>query len=224
MATSLENLSKKDSATVSQALQHNARTLKATAEAAAMLGNYGVARSLLILSAEESIKGAILFLKSVGVNVTSKKEIRIALKAHKERHEVAMLFKFFKIVEAFILSDDVEQKSLTKYKWVNQAFQFIEQLSVVTTAILEVGDDFEWWKKADSFKNDGLYVGFKGKLSVPQEITQEDYASAVIKVDDLMKRLRILLLVLKRANDEQKAYVISGLNEALDLVNSKDEK
>src|SRR5687768_10725897 len=98
MALRFENLKGKDTLDVIQALTANAKVLFATADDAALKKNYGVARSLLVLGAEECVKGGLLFLRSIGIKVFTFNEARKALNSHKERHEIAMIVKLFRLL------------------------------------------------------------------------------------------------------------------------------
>lgn len=221
-----ENLSEQEGVLAFEALKANAVVLADTANDASARGSYGVARSLLILSSEEFVKGAILYLKSIGIELFRIKEFQKALRFHKERHEVVMLFKLFKILERIAQMKENSSPSPKQFAWLHKAKHLASQALLLVEVIQEAGSDLDWWKNANDFKNDGLYVDYKNQLLLPQSITKSDFELALTKVKDLQKRFDAFQLILERVSQKKRLELIISLNEGIGfyITQNKENK
>lgn len=211
-----ENLPKNKSISTSEILHANAKTLLATAENAAEIGSYGIARSLAILGSEEYIKGCILYLRGMGINVDKIAEVKKALKQHKERHQLAMLFKLFKIIEGFANFRKFKGPSGIKVSLLNSIPHYLREVQSLMKVMIDVGDDLGWWEKANDYKNEGFYVDYFNGVKSPSSVTVEDYEIAKVKVKDLTQRFRVLKLVFERASsDKDRKELVYLINQAL---------
>ncbi|WP_347160125.1 AbiV family abortive infection protein [Pontibacter chitinilyticus] len=216
--SSLETLSKADSVKAYEALKVNAEALFSTAKDASSKGNYGVARSLLVLGSEEYIKGAVLFLKSIGVNAIKIPELSGVLKNnHKCRHEAAMLLKLLNAVLYFIEWEEFEAQPNRKSSKVTKFLFYAEQVIIKVQSALEEAEDLLWWEQVDNYKNSGFYVGYSEGLLIPQSITQQDFDIAAAKVRKLVKRLRLFQIAYERSNTNEKRLIVQNLNDAVKL-------
>ncbi|MBK0403069.1 AbiV family abortive infection protein [Adhaeribacter sp. BT258] len=219
-----ENLQGEDCVSAYKALKANSKVLFETADNAAAKGNYGVARSLLILGSEEFIKGAILYLNSIGILLFKINDIRKALNNHKERHEVAMLIQLFKLADTFIQVQEYKPTSSSRFKWLNKALSILGQAKIVLDGLGETRSDLDWWDSANEFKNAGLYVDYKEQLLLPKIISESDYSLAKIKVKDFTKRFSLFHIFLDRAPIKERKALIKDLNDGINLYVSSVNK
>ena len=142
----------------------NTRKLFSAADAVST-GNPGLANSLMILCAEECVKGFVLF--AVCANIPVPFLIKPIFSKHWEKHITGKELHNFvrgmsKVLGLFSSKRSVNAKSF---------------LSLVGE-IISVNDSKElnWWDRANDMKNNGLYVDYRGgKFQSPAFIGAETF-------------------------------------------------
>lgn len=131
------------------------------AETAASISEYGIGNSLLILSVEECIKSMILTAGFLGIEIPF--DVSPFFKDHKAKHGQAaeiqpLLNEVWKLKDVFI--DFLKNK--------RSVFDTVVGLTL-TWVFTSIGlkdkplkDFTEWWKQANTQKNNGFYVGYTG--------------------------------------------------------------
>lgn len=169
---------------------NNAGNLFGVAELAAKSAQYGVATSLLILSAEEAIKAGMLLIKqcdpSLGLD-----DIGDYFSKHPVKHRmiasIEIWHSFFDIMlnarlEPIIaLSSKVKLPSKKELKEArDQGVQnLIVALEQLASGASELYSNQAWWNGANIQKNQGLYVNIVGQnWEAPGSITKNDYLKA----------------------------------------------
>lgn len=180
-----ESLGAKECLEVYKHIHHNADEVLKSAKLIAGQQQFGLARSLLILGAEEFIKGTLIFMKGVGVRVNDIPEVRKALNQYKERHEVAV---FYNLVGILIVIGEAVEKEIEptfKNKWANGAWVWLNRIASLSEPFNTVTKKNGWWLKANNFKNEGIYVDYLNELKLPQYVTEEEYGEALFYVKEL---------------------------------------
>lgn len=215
MKKGFENLTKGECLTLVPLMHKNSAILLQTARQASQEGNFGVARSLVVLGSEEYIKGAILFLNGIGVNLFRIKEIRKALNSHKQRHQVAMLFRLFQLWETFKDLEEYKPKKLFKKDWLNDAYSLIEQAAIIILPFGSLVNSMEWWDKADGYKNAGFYVDYFNGPVVPQDVSEQEFKTALRTVEELINKFEEFMSFIKQEDAEVANVLVASLNKGL---------
>lgn len=139
----------------------NAQSHFRVAEASASIGEYGIGNSLLILSVEECVKSMILTAGFLGIEIPF--DVSPFFRDHKTKHGQAaeiqpLLNEVWRLKDIFIdflkskrsVFDTVIGLTLT---WVFTSIGFKDK---------PLKDFTEWWRQANTQKNNGFYVGFNG--------------------------------------------------------------
>lgn len=144
----------------------NAKSLMEIANSAMNLNNFGVATSLCILSAEESIKAIFILQQSKNPN-SKVSDFDKIFRNHRIKHEY--LEEFIKEIDRFRIeslnsyhSYLPDRKSKRSFARKNPKFQeTIDWSEKHYKSLPEMLDMFDWLKKANDEKNKGLYVDIK---------------------------------------------------------------
>lgn len=128
--------------------------------------NYGLANSLLILSAEECIKCFVLL--AVYVNVQVPFEITPIFSRHPAKH-----------VRGKELNGFVKTLSLLLGSFASKKGERIKSILKIVFDMFGGSEDIEWWDNANSEKNKGLYVDFRSEqFHSPLEFTGVTYEAS----------------------------------------------
>ena len=181
-------------------------------ECAKLLANkemFGFAVSHLILAIEELIKYQVVMTKSVNNypfdDVMDPQKRKSIFSDHLTKHELLKEFqesisddfadKFFKTVIAdskgIILEDD---PTISKNRFKAWGFFFNIAGSKMNIPKEQRSSFFEWLKKANGTKNNGLYVNWKNEIletpdnfSIDEYETALSYALSILKQTEFMK-------------------------------------
>jgi AbiV family abortive infection protein len=181
--------------------------------------SYGIASSLLILSAEEAVKaGVTLFLHfDPTIKVTGYKKL---FKDHRVKHAkiiefehtrafmIGMIRQMAKPIITYAKSDEefsIESLQVAQSEGVKAIIAWIQSLIQGNTK-LEYHED--WWKQANTEKNRGFYVDLNestGEWENPQEIPKIQYLKTKSIVEPLLKDISRMERAL-RTKKARKAY------------------
>lgn len=194
------DLTPKESKGKNEVIFKNARQLKKDALLIAGSNkSFSSATSLLILSSEEIIKAILVLLHSEGYKVYKINDARKFFFDHKIRHQLAQLIE---MTAGFIESlDKYENQESTKL--INTKSEgwnsFINGIIDFAKAITPLANSTNRVDKLEDFnnkKNNGLYVGYKDKLIIPQEeineIVYSETKDIVVRIFRVYKILKIL--------------------------------
>ncbi len=144
-------------------------------------GNIGLSNSLLILSAEECIKGFLLVAISFNIQVPFL--IKPIFKRHQAKH-----------IRGKELNDFVRGLSLflgTFSSKRSEQFKTLIGLGL-EAAFGGVSNEADWWDKANDSKNDGLYVEYtNNQFQSPVEIDVRDFETSKVIVGRFISLLDI---------------------------------
>lgn len=194
------NLSSQQSKNIDKVIFHNARQLKKDALLIAKTNkSFSSANSLLILSSEEVIKAILILLHSEGYKVYQITDAKKFFFDHKIRHQLAQLLEMITgFIESVQKYENVSSVKLIKIKnkfWdavINDGLKIIK----ASVPLLESSVRIKDLENFNDNKNNGLYVGYKDLLIVPQEkITETDYRKTkeiIKRIFRVYKTLRIL--------------------------------
>lgn len=226
MSKTFLTLDKNESLEVSIHTIQNAIVLQETAKYAAGNNNFGVATSLMILSIEEVIKAQVLFFQGVGIRVHRIKDANKIFSSHKDKHQIASLLQFSKIIEGFINASNYEPKE-KKYKTgvrfmdsflggLQEVINVLEPFSLISKSIEQMSDNVEWLEKANDIKNWGFYVDYKSEVKLPQDITFNTFEKASSINRECFDLYRIIKLSYEKITDsEGKEILIKSINNDL---------
>ena len=128
--------------------------------------NYGLANSLMILSAEECIKCFVLL--GVYLNVQVPFEISPIFSRHPAKH-----------VRGKELNGFVKTLSLLLGSFASKKGERIKSILGLVFEMFGGSDEIEWWDNANTEKNKGLYVDFRNEqFHSPLEFTLTTYKTS----------------------------------------------
>jgi len=160
----------------------NAKRHYSSAQKIADIGNYGIAKSHLILSVEESIKCMVIVAGYF--NIELQMDIRPIFRDHKAKHLQA--FEIQSFID-FIYSIKLPIKQAIKTKKLNLKLSLMLATGLVLDSVLnrlfsknKKEETKAWWTKANQQKNDGFYVDFKNnEWIIPESISEDDFLQSL---------------------------------------------
>jgi AbiV family abortive infection protein len=194
------DLTSKESKGIDDVIFNNAKQLRKDAILIASTNkSYSSATSLLILSSEEIIKAILVLLHSEGYKVYKINDARKFFFDHKIRHQLAQLIE---MTAGFIESLD-KYKNQEPTKLINTKSEgwnsFLNGIFDLAKVIAPITKSTERIKDLENFndnKNNGLYVGYKDKLIVPQDkVTETDYRKTKEIVDRIFRVYKIVRIL-----------------------------
>lgn len=199
------DLSKEESLNAVPQIQKNAERLSEISRLAAEKEDYGIATSLCILSSEETVKSFIVFLHGNGIDIYLVKKIKDKFSRHPTKHDISIGIDIIK----FITTISSNEKN------------FFKSLLKLTLSYKQLKDSLTWWQGADKLKNRGLYVDYIGKLSLPQEISKEEYNTALNFNLKLKENIEVIKSFFE--NTEKKGLLVNDINKGLkEIYNNPD--
>jgi len=176
----------------------SAKALLKIANKSAEMKEYGIARSLTILSAEEAVKGIIIlnhpFVKE---EYTGWQEI---FKSHSKKHEyisnvIKINYCLTKSIETTNKGKPISEKKLQHLKSINKlAFDTYQWWKKQKDNPLVFEETLKWWDSANQEKNKGFYVD-KGstewhnprKYTCKQFMEAKKYTKVLIELAEFME-------------------------------------
>lgn len=139
----------------------NAQSHFRVAESAALIEEFGIANSLLILSVEECVKSMILTAGFLGIEIPF--NVAPFFKDHKTKHGQAaeiqpLLNDVWKLKDVFI--DFLKNKRSVFDTVIGLALTWV--FTSIGLKDKPLKDFTEWWRQANAQKNNGFYVGYNG--------------------------------------------------------------
>lgn len=134
---------------------------------------YGIANSHLTLGAEEAIKAIIIFFKMTNdpLDITS---IKPFFYKHEVKHQQGMEL-MLKAISNRMGSFGISYLSYALTA-IEKKAKIAEVLKFASGAFIPYGNVEEWWKNANSQKNDGFYVGYQNDMwKAPSAVNRETY-------------------------------------------------
>jgi AbiV family abortive infection protein len=163
----------------------NAKVHFECANKVADAGHFGIANSLLILAAEESIKGMIL--AAVYFNVSLPFEIDLFFRLHKVKHQQAEEMQPF-LGDMQLLSEALagilEQRASSQWGLKVDVGLVLTFFSVINRFFgKERSEVNNFWKKANGAKNRGFYIDIQnGRWIDPVIITESDFHESLKEI------------------------------------------
>lgn len=172
----------------------NSQVLLCGARDASLRNSYGLASSLAVLSAEESVKA----LGIVSQCLTFDKEV-IKLKkyfrSHSHKHKAGLIFIGTIMFSNYLMSEVDIIESDENIPNEEKMEHFLEKAKNLTEKDVSVELDtftkaLSWSKSADSVKQEGLYVDYKnGKWISPSQVSHETYEVQIEFSETLLRLL-----------------------------------
>jgi AbiV family abortive infection protein len=212
--------------------QKSAQSLFETAEDAALKKRYGIANSLMILSAEECIKSAILLAGYF--NVTLPLDVEPFFKDHKTKHdqaaEIQPVINFVWTIREVYINILRDRKS--SYGTVfNMALThlFATIGFKIGSENIQAKDFGKWWKGANTQKNNGFYVGFfNDKWNFPSNATEDTYLQTLDMARPFVESLQIVNQLKAGDNllfSEKKEFTKQEMDESgIKLISSDNQE
>lgn len=194
------DLTQKESKGLNGIIFKNARQLKKDAKLIAEINkSFSSANSLLVLSSEEVIKALLVLLHSEGYKVYKISDASKFFHNHEIRHQLAKLIEMTAgIIESAQKYENRAHVKLFKIKnefWdtiINGSIEVIR----ATVPLLESSSRIKDLENFNDNKNNGLYVGYKDQLIVPQEkVTETEYRKTKEIVERIFKVYKILTIL-----------------------------
>ena len=232
------DLTPKESKGMNDVIFKNARQLKKDALLIAETNkSYSSANSLLVLSLEEVIKAILVLLHSEGYKVYQISDAKKFFFDHKIRHQLAQLIE---MTAGFIESLDKWEKQepikliKTKSEGLNSFLNGIFDFAKAITPLANSTKRIDHLENFNDNKNNGLYVGCKDQLIIPQEkITETDYRKTKEVVERIFRVYKILRILyhpsIHSRKDKQKIENIKNqmkvfIDEGMDGFSFKEIK
>lgn len=155
--------------------------------------SFGAGISLLVLGSEELVKGMLLYLNSLGLQLRNIPGIQKFFKDHKTRHSTVfmcvvmtfnmrqthkMALRFHDIQhnsekhgrlkgwDRFLLNKDKEEKDQLLKHWMERkGHNFFQKIM----------SQMDFWLDANDAKNKGFYVDYKNGVTSPLHVTEQEY-------------------------------------------------
>lgn len=158
---------------------------------------YSNAIAHLILGTEEFIKATVLLLECKGFSLRTMKKYSKLFYNHTARHTIIKdFFSFWMVARNLFLIEGRKPKENKVAYWINL-------LKDLTGTVLDSLDNHEWWKTADTRKQNCFYADYENDLLLPKSFELADYQEAKKHVDRFIYDTRIVLAVLLKANEQQ---------------------
>jgi len=191
----------------------NSQNLFESAETLRQAGKFGTAVSLLVLATEECIKGMNLTSLTLIDDMEERnilKDVFVNRNLHTARHKLASGF----VASGEFLLPLIKDKIIPEQKLNAFCFSIIrsvlEDLSKVEKAIQQAQDKLnEWFGKANTLKNNGLYVDFlKDEQNAPhkdwhtpQQVEEKHWREALEEtafIRDILEKMNYSLVEERR--------------------------
>lgn len=181
----------------------NARNLFSSAEVIAEKNQYGLAISLLVLSAEESVKSYTIITQ----DFFPEKKIENYDKAfenHKFKLEaIRSLVGYSKIIGKMNdliwgdviknIDEPIDELAKIKSEGVKKAVEWLNYQSTPESKSSQLSIENEWWRQAKALKEDGFYVRSSGKgWHTPANSKKEQYLKTRKYVSKFIDGVEIL--------------------------------
>ncbi|WP_431167238.1 AbiV family abortive infection protein [Tenacibaculum halocynthiae] len=200
MTKKFPNLTPEESKGIDKLIYKNALQLKKDALLIAEARkSYSSATSLLILSAEETIKSILVLLHIEGYKVYKLKETHKFFFDHKIRHQIAQLIEMGSgLIESMMKYDEQKPTKLlkTKVNWLNDLVNGFFDIVKAAEPLIGTVNKTMKLQGFNDLKNKGFYVDFQNELLNPQvEVTEKIYKETLAitnRVFIFSKWLRIM--------------------------------
>jgi len=184
-------------------------------------GQYGMAISHLILSTEETVKGLLLYLQSIKVEIRNVPGMYLYFTDHTIRHQLAMQINLmYGIIKPFMelalsMKDCLHQPD-KKISLKETTLVVMSQYEKKADAyVKELEEMFDWWEDTNEMKNKGLYVDYTTRLETPMQIEEAKYLKSSKLILDFENKVFEIISYLEKLNKEQKiefAYLANANN------------
>lgn len=158
---------------------------------------YANAIAHVVLGTEEFIKSLVLLMENKGFSLRKMKNYKKLFYNHKARHSIISdFFSIWMIGRHLLLVPERKKDESKVLYWVNLLREF-------SGSLLDVADNYDWWKQADTTKQNCFYVDYENDLQAPSKFKRADYEEAQKQAKRFIMDIRILMIVLLRANETQ---------------------
>lgn len=178
-------------------VRKNAETHLRVASILAKSGEHANAIAHLILGTEEFIKATVLILESKNFSLRSMKKYQKLFYNHSARHTIIKDFFSFWMAAQHLMQ--IKERKKTE----NKILYWINTIQSISGALLNSVDNHDWWKGADTRKQNCFYADYDNGLVLPNSFTASDYQEAKKHVDRFIREARILMLIMLKANEAQ---------------------
>ena len=182
------NLSPKLSKGLDVSIFKNAKQLKEDALLIAKKNkSYSVATSLLILSAEETIKSILIRLHAEGYNIYKLKEANKFFRDHKIRHQIAQLIEMGSGLIESLMKYDYQKPTRflnTKIKWLDSFVNELIDLTKAARPFINSTSRVKELQKFNDLKNKGFYVDYRDELLLPKDQITEDRFNTTLLITE----------------------------------------
>jgi AbiV family abortive infection protein len=219
------SLSQKECIEEYKGILQNAERCWKSGEILAKDEDYGRAISLAIISIEEIIKAAVIFLDGKGFRFRKVKGIRLLFRTHQIRYFIAFamfvvtifgddLIKFIQSLREKDKSglDKLQRDFSDKALLESKAEQYAKE------KFLQIAKELEWFSKVDVLRQNGFYCDYDEQLINPIQISRTEYFEVLQKLEKVRKVGAELI----RSFDSDDELIAEQLSKALKEFNEND--
>jgi AbiV family abortive infection protein len=204
----------------------NADSHRACATSLAAIGQYGFAISHLVLATEEAVKSFTHFLSGIGLALPEA-DLRRLLTNHKARHAVALLSR---ILSDFI-GRTVDVRSMFGTDELPSSEAFLSEIPAIYAGLQaylagahdpEFTFDLEWWERANSLKQAGMYVDYESATGwrSPSSFSEREYQESATSVDRFFSAVQQLVRQFLATDVTTQTLVTAWLHPVVEQLNS----
>jgi len=175
-------------------------------------GQYGVARSLVILAAEEASRALFYAFYGLGARVSPE---ALGHTSHRRRHGfIAEQMRFRRLAfDGFVAGLDFKTRAPPSNEEIQQGWQKYRSLMDGEPEARRATID-GWWQRASDAKNAGFYVDYIGAdWRTPGDISREEYGKAVEIVEEFVENAGRAVVGFLQLPAEEQTRIVTNINE-----------
>ncbi len=202
----------------------NANIHRESAEDSSQKKHYGIAISHLILFTEELVKGLLLYMQHLGINVRNVSGIHLFFTDHIIRHRLAtMLSLVYPMVKAFLglvfeLKEELHTSTDIKQILKETKESIPKSEKKIEHTFKNLDEMMDWWEKANYKKNRGFYVDYSNSLETPMQIPEKEYKQAYKIVIEFQNQIFELINYLKEKSKEEIEEIVKIQNPVINQI------
>lgn len=202
------HLSAKDSLEAYKGVLHNANVKWASAMKIAEAEDFGTATSVAVSSIEELIKSVIIAMNGYGFEFRKAPLMDKFFKNHQIRYVVAygmflvnVMSEEFKKLFFWLKSNPAEGIAWMKDLFQNKDYHQVRMQAYMRLKLRLIKQEFEWFEKADTFRQEGMYTDFDGVLKSPLTVSSDVFKETIYRLSKV-RQVGISIIETLESKDE----------------------
>jgi AbiV family abortive infection protein len=191
----------------------NANNHKQSAELIAKNKQYGMAVSILILSTEELVKGILLYIQYLSIDIRNISGVYLFFTDHIIRHRLAtminLMYPMLKLIMGIVFKTKEKlHNPESNIQFTNEENAIIyEDENEIKNLFKDLPAMMDWWDEANMNKNKGFYVDYSNSLETPMQVSELEYNQAFVITNIFHKQILDIVYQLEKATDEDKKEI-----------------